>query len=204
MTKLSADFFSDRFATMPVMAILRGYSLERTLELCEVAWSLGINLVEIPLQGGGSREALRQSAELGRKNGHLVGAGTIVSVDLARAAADAGASFTVAPGLSLEVASESSTLGLPHLPGVATASDVQKAELAGYRWQKAFPASLLTAAWLTAMAGPFPNVRFVATGGIETSNALGFLTAGAGAVSLGSSFAKANSSEIKALAQTVQ
>ena len=56
----------------------------------------------------------------------------------------------------------------------------------GHTWLKAFPASLLTPAWLTAMAGPFPEARFVCTGGIDSRNARAFLDAGARGVAVGS------------------
>jgi 2-dehydro-3-deoxyphosphogluconate aldolase/(4S)-4-hydroxy-2-oxoglutarate aldolase len=67
--------------------------------------------------------------------------------------------------------------GLPHLPGVATPTEVQRAPAAGFGWLKAFPAAQLGAGWITAMHGPFPEARCVATGGIDLSNAAGFLSA---------------------------
>ena len=73
--------------------------------------------------------------------------------------------------------------------GVATASEVQAAVGIGLRWLKAFPAARLTPAWFKDMAGPFPQVRFVATGGIHAQNAAEFLAAGASVVALGSALA---------------
>jgi 2-keto-3-deoxy-6-phosphogluconate aldolase len=79
--------------------------------------------------------------------------------------------------------------GLPHLPGVGTASEVQQAYAAGCRWVKAFPAKALGAAWISAMRGPFPEVRFVATGGLRVGDAQPFLAAGASVVALGAALA---------------
>lgn len=83
----------------------------------------------------------------------------------------------------------SGELGMPHLAGVGSATEVQQASQAGLYWLKAFPARELGASWISAMKGPFPSVRCVATGGIDGENAKEFLEAGAAAVSLGAVFA---------------
>jgi 2-dehydro-3-deoxyphosphogluconate aldolase/(4S)-4-hydroxy-2-oxoglutarate aldolase len=75
---------------------------------------------------------------------------------------------------------------MPHLPGVATASEIQRALAAGFVWLKAFPATALGPAWFRAMRGPFPTVRLVATGGIDAHNAQEYLSAGALVVAVGS------------------
>jgi 2-dehydro-3-deoxyphosphogluconate aldolase/(4S)-4-hydroxy-2-oxoglutarate aldolase len=87
------------------------------------------------------------------------------------------------------VLAASLTAGLPHLPGVGTASEVQRARAAGCRWQKAFPAKPLGAGWISALHGPFPDVRFVATGGLTVADVQPFLTAGASVVALGAALA---------------
>ena len=69
----------------------------------------------------------------------------------------------------------------------------------GLTWLKAFPAAALGTGWISAMRGPFPDVRFVATGGIDSDNAAQFLAAGAGAVSLGSAFATADPAQVRGL-----
>ncbi|MGI5244133.1 hypothetical protein [Dactylosporangium sp. CA-139066] len=74
----------------------------------------------------------------------------------------------------------------PHLPGVATASEVHHALNAGCRWLKAFPAGSLGPGWLPEMRGPFPEARFVPMGGIDAGNARAYLAAGAAALGVGS------------------
>src|SRR5699024_6847497 len=98
----------------------------------------------------------------------------------------AGAAFTVAPGLDTTVVESSHTHGLPHLPGVATPSDIQCAQRLGLSWVKAFPASVLTPHWFAAMRGPFPGLKTVATGGMNATNAPEYLAAGASVVAVGS------------------
>jgi 2-dehydro-3-deoxyphosphogluconate aldolase / (4S)-4-hydroxy-2-oxoglutarate aldolase len=196
------EFFARYLRTPRVMAILRGYGPDRTLELCRQAWTLGIELVEIPVQSAADVESLRQAVVAGADLGRPVGAGTVVSPELVATAAAAGAAFTVAPGLDERVAATSRAAGLPHLPGVGTATEVHRALELGFTWQKAFPAAALGPGWVAAMLGPFPQVQLVATGGIDLANASSFLDAGAAAVSLGSAFATADAARVHHLTGT--
>jgi 2-dehydro-3-deoxyphosphogluconate aldolase/(4S)-4-hydroxy-2-oxoglutarate aldolase len=75
---------------------------------------------------------------------------------------------------------------MPPMPGVATASEVQLALKEGLTWLKVFPASVLGTGWIKAMHGPFPQARFVTTGGMDATNAGEFLRAGARVVAVGS------------------
>jgi 2-keto-3-deoxy-6-phosphogluconate aldolase len=95
----------------------------------------------------------------------------------------------VSPGTDEEVIRASLDAGLPTLPGVGTASEVQRCTKLGLSWLKAFPAAALGPGWIKAMLGPFPDVKFVATGGVSVGDAGDFLAAGARVVSLGSALA---------------
>jgi 2-dehydro-3-deoxyphosphogluconate aldolase / (4S)-4-hydroxy-2-oxoglutarate aldolase len=181
--------FAESFAELPLMAILRGFDRDTTLELCELGWDLGLRLVEIPVQSPAAVDALAAAVRLGRGRGAVVGAGTVTTPARVAAARDAGAAFTVAPGCSEPVVRASLDAGLPHLAGVATATEIQRATELGLSWVKAFPAGQLGAGWFRAMHGPFPDVRFVATGGMSVTNTSEFLEAGASAVALGSALA---------------
>ncbi|MDT9595331.1 bifunctional 4-hydroxy-2-oxoglutarate aldolase/2-dehydro-3-deoxy-phosphogluconate aldolase [Nocardioides zeae] len=178
--------FDELFARTPVMAILRGYDPGRTVALCERAWSVGIDVVEVPIQSDDAVASLGAAVRAAEAAGRVVGAGTVTSAERVRRAADAGARFTVAPGFSPEVLRASEDAGLPHLPGVATPTDVQHALGAGATWVKAFPASVLGTGWFRAVQGPFPGLPLVATGGIDADNAADYLAAGARVVAVGS------------------
>jgi 2-dehydro-3-deoxyphosphogluconate aldolase/(4S)-4-hydroxy-2-oxoglutarate aldolase len=178
--------FSDMFAAAPLMAILRGMGTERSLAVATTAWDLGIDVVELPIQKPEDIEALKTVAAAARERGKVVGAGTVLSVEHVRIASDAGAAFTVSPGFDPEVVRASSEAGMPPMPGVATATEVQLALKSGLTWLKAFPASVLGAAWIRAMHGPFPLAQFVTTGGMDAANAGEFLQAGARVVAVGS------------------
>jgi 2-dehydro-3-deoxyphosphogluconate aldolase/(4S)-4-hydroxy-2-oxoglutarate aldolase len=193
------DVFDEVFRPSPVLAILRGLDQPTTLDLCHRLWDLGVVAVEIPVQRETDLATLAAAASAGRHRRRPVGAGTVTSVELVAQVAAAGAAFTVAPGLDEHVLTACTALGLAHLPGVATGTDVQRATRLGLRWLKAFPAAQLGSAWITAMLAPFPDARFVATGGITTGNAGAFLAAGAAAVSLGGSLADADDDAIQTL-----
>ncbi|MBN9179637.1 MAG: bifunctional 4-hydroxy-2-oxoglutarate aldolase/2-dehydro-3-deoxy-phosphogluconate aldolase [Microbacterium sp.] len=169
----------------PILAILRGFDVSETVRLCHLAWDAGARLVEVPIQVRAGEDALAAAVDAGHERGLPVGAGTVTSLDRLRRARAHGAAFTVAPGFDTEVARASQDAGIPHLPGVATATEVQRALAHGFTWLKAFPAAELGPAWIAAMHGPFPEARFVATGGIAKANAARFLAAGAELVAIG-------------------
>ena len=106
----------------------------------------------------------------------IVGAGTVRSLADARAAKDAGCLFAVSPGYNSSIGLACQNIGLPLLPGVATASEIMQANSDGYRFLKFFPASAAGGIpMLKALAGPFPDVMFCPTGGISAETAPQFL-----------------------------
>lgn len=174
----------------PVMAIFRSYEPVAAVAAAEHAWDVGIGVVEVPVQVPSAFESLEAVVQAGAMRGKPVGAGTVTSIKQLHDAHRCGASFTVAPGLDEEVVAASREMDMPHLPGVSTPTEVQKALRLGLTWLKAFPASVLGTEWFKAMQGPFPHVRFVATGGIDADNAGDFLAAGARTVAVGSALSQ--------------
>ena len=118
----------------------------------------------------------------------VVGAGTVRSSADAQAAVMAGARFAVSPGYTHQLGKACHDLGLPLLPGVATASEILAAQEDGYGALKFFPAIQAGgAAMLKAWQGPFGDVRFCPTGGVTAANA-GELLALANVVCVGGSW----------------
>nr|WP_255671800.1 bifunctional 4-hydroxy-2-oxoglutarate aldolase/2-dehydro-3-deoxy-phosphogluconate aldolase [Glycomyces amatae] len=171
------------------MAIWRGLPADETVALSERLWDAGVDLVEVPIGQPGQEAALAAAVEAAGPRGHAVGAGTVVSLGHVERAAAAGAAYTIAPGLNPAVLEASHAAGMPHLPGVATASEVGLARELGCRWVKVFPASALGPDWFKAMRGPFPDVRFVATGGVDPDSVGVYLNAGASVIGMGSALA---------------
>ncbi|WP_336629771.1 MULTISPECIES: bifunctional 4-hydroxy-2-oxoglutarate aldolase/2-dehydro-3-deoxy-phosphogluconate aldolase [unclassified Microbacterium] len=185
MTAHAAEF-EEIFAGPPLMAILRGMGVEKSLTVAETAWSLGIASVEVPLQTPEDEVALREVAARGRERGKSVGAGTIVAAEQVDRAVAAGASYLVSPGFDPALARLAADRGVPLLPGVATPTEVQLALAHGVSWLKAFPARWLGCEWFSLIRGPFPQVRFVATGGLDAGNVGAFLDAGVRVAAVGS------------------
>lgn len=175
------DFFRDRLADVPIVAILRGLSPEDSVAEARSAWDLGIRLVEVTLQDESGYAAL-EAVVGAAPDGYEVGAGTVTTAGQLRRAVQHGARFGIAPGLDVETvesALDPDGEDTPFLPGVATASELQTAQGLGTRVVKAFPASLLTSAWFSAMAAPFPQMGLIATGGVSADTSGDFLSAGA-------------------------
>lgn len=180
------DWFEEAFAGAPLMAILRGMGVERSAALATTAWDLGLDSVEVPLQTDEDERALREVVRLGAGRGKVVGAGTIITVEQVDRARDAGAAYLVSPGIDPAVVRAAQDRGIPILPGVSTPSEVQLGVSLGLTWLKAFPAEWLGVGWFRHIRGPFPQVRFVATGGLDAGNAGSFLEAGVRVAAVGS------------------
>jgi len=196
------DWFDTAFAGAPLMAILRGMGVERSVRLSETAWDLGIDSVEVPLQTDEDERALRAVVAEAGARGKIVGAGTIITPGQVALAAEAGAAYLVSPGLDPVVVRAAQDAGIPILPGVATPSEVQLAVSLGLTWLKAFPATWLGSGWFKHIRGPFPQVRFVATGGLDASNVEEYLAAGVRVTAVGSALEDA--SQLERLAEVLR
>ncbi len=195
----SDDWFASEFADTQVMVILRGLGASASLRLAERAWAAGVRSVEIPVQRPDNVSALANVVAAARERGLTVGAGTVVRVEQVEIAVRAGAAYAVSPGVDEDVIRACLDAGLPTLPGVATASDIQRCSRLDLRWLKAFPAAQLGPGWITAMHGPYPDAVFVATGAVTVDNGPDFLAAGARVIALGS--ALADPSQVDALSR---
>jgi 2-dehydro-3-deoxyphosphogluconate aldolase / (4S)-4-hydroxy-2-oxoglutarate aldolase len=133
----------------------------------------GLPCAEITLRTDTALESLRALAE---NPDLLVGAGTVLRPGQVEAALQAGARYIVSPGFSPSVVSECQHAGVPVLPGVATATEIQAALDAGLETVKFFPAEAAGGlAVLKALAAPFRGVRFVPTGGITADGLATYL-----------------------------
>lgn len=128
-------------------------------------------------------EALAKSAD---DLGALVGAGTVLSTRAAQAAVDAGAAFIVMPHTDTELVAWCASRGMPCFPGALSPSEILAAWSAGASAVKLFPASAVGPGYLKQIAGPFPDIPIVPTGGVSAENAGDWIAAGAVAVGMGS------------------
>jgi 2-dehydro-3-deoxyphosphogluconate aldolase/(4S)-4-hydroxy-2-oxoglutarate aldolase len=141
-------------------------------ELGAALQAAGANTVEITFRSAAAAEAIKVFAD----QGFIVGAGTVRSHEHAEQAAAAGASFAVSPGLDRDIIERCADLGLTPLPGIATASELTAALALGISTVKLFPAEVGGgAALIQALAAPFPDARYVPTGGLNAENAKSYL-----------------------------
>jgi 2-dehydro-3-deoxyphosphogluconate aldolase / (4S)-4-hydroxy-2-oxoglutarate aldolase len=133
----------------------------------------GLPVAEVTFRTAAAADALRV---LALDPDLLVGAGTVVRPEQVDLAASAGARFVVTPGFSTRVVARCRELDMPVIPGVATATEVIEALDHGCELLKFFPAETSGGlAMLRALHGPFPEVRFIPTGGIGRANAAEYL-----------------------------
>lgn len=151
--------------------------LQRVADAVPLARALvagGVKVLEITLRTPVALECMRAIARDVPEA--IVGAGTIRTVQDAKAALEAGCRFGVSPGYTRDIGLACRDIGLPLLPGVATASEVMAANADGYGFLKFFPATAAGGIpMLKALAGPFADVVFCPTGGITPETAPQFL-----------------------------
>ena len=132
--------------------------------------------------------ALEVVAELARHHPHMiVGAGTVLDLETARRCLDAGARFLTSPGLDLSVVEFGRAEKVAVWPGVLTPSEVMAARKAGCEMVKVFPCAQVGGPkYIHALARPFPDIGFIASGGVTQTTALEFILSGAAALGIGS------------------
>jgi 2-dehydro-3-deoxyphosphogluconate aldolase/(4S)-4-hydroxy-2-oxoglutarate aldolase len=161
---------------MRVCRIIPVATLDNPATASAVASALlegGISCIEIAFRRPGAAEALRAAREAGDI---LVGAGTVLSIEQAKAAQQAGADFAVAPGTNESVVSHCMEVGLPFFPGVATPTEIDRARELGLKVVKVFPAAQVGGpSFLRAVSATYPDVGFIPTGGITVENLRDYL-----------------------------
>jgi 2-dehydro-3-deoxyphosphogluconate aldolase/(4S)-4-hydroxy-2-oxoglutarate aldolase len=164
----------DLLGLAPVIPVVVVEDLEDAVPLARALVAGGLPAIEVTLRTPAGAAAIeRIAAEV---EGAVVGAGTVVSARQAEASVAAGARFLVSPGTTPALLGALADTGVPFLPGVATASDVVGLLERDVTVAKLFPAAASGGiATLRAFAGPFPQLRFCPTGGIDATTAPDYL-----------------------------
>ena len=134
----------------------------------------GINCAEITFRTACAREAIEYACK--HYPDMQIGAGTVINAEQCKQALEAGATFIVSPGLSVDVAKICKQNEVPYYPGCVTPTEIMQALDLGITTVKFFPANVyggLKA--LKALSAPFPQVKFIPTGGVDRSNIDEFL-----------------------------
>lgn len=184
MSKKTAQL--DRMARSGVVAVLRANDGSLLIDAAEALLRGGVEVLEVTFTVPKAHRVIEQMADaLGDRI--LLGAGTVLDPETARAALLAGAEYIVSPTLNLDVIRLCRRYDKAILPGALTPTEVLTAWEAGADVVKIFPSDLTGPAYLKALAGPLPQVRMMPTGGVNLETAAAFLNAGAFALGIGSS-----------------
>lgn len=167
-----------------VVAVVRLDSGDQLVKVAEALQAGGISAIEFTVPTPGALEMIRQAAaHFG--DAVLMGAGTVLDPETARAAILSGAQFIVTPALNLKTIELCHRYGKPIIPGAMTPTEILTAWEAGADLVKVFPADSLGPPYLKAVLAPLPQVRLAPTGGISADNAADYLRAGATALGVG-------------------
>lgn len=158
----------------PIVPVIVIEEASIAVDLARALVDGGLSALEVTLRTPAAPAAIEAIANAVPEA--AIGAGTLRLPGDAALARDAGATFAVSPGYTRELGAACAEVGLPLLPGVATASELMLAYADGYRFCKFFPAVAAGGVpVLKALAGPFPDVLFCPTGGITEASARDFL-----------------------------
>jgi 2-dehydro-3-deoxyphosphogluconate aldolase/(4S)-4-hydroxy-2-oxoglutarate aldolase len=172
-----------------IVAVVRSPDSQQLVEVARALANGGVTVVEITMTVPGALDVLRQVRQnLGDRL--LLGAGTILDPETARAALLAGAEYLVTPTLNLEVIRLCQRYSKLIMPGAFTPTEILTAWEAGADVVKVFPAEVVGPAFFRALRGPLPQVRLMPTGGVDLTTAADFLRAGAFCLGVGSQLAE--------------
>jgi 2-dehydro-3-deoxyphosphogluconate aldolase/(4S)-4-hydroxy-2-oxoglutarate aldolase len=169
-----------------IVAILRAPSSEQLINVARALFEGGIDVIEVTFTVPDALEVLAAvKKEMGSRV--LLGAGTVLDPETARAALLAGAEFIVAPVVNLDVIRLCKRYDKPVMPGAFTPTEILTAWEAGADLIKVFPSDSVGPGYIKALRGPFPQIRLMPTGGVNLQTLPDFVKAGACAVGVGSS-----------------
>lgn len=176
-----------------LVAVVRAKNLEQGEKVVDAIIKGGINFIEITMtmDEGNPVEFIQLMSNKYRSNPDVViGAGTVLDPETARAVILAGANYVVSPGLNVETIKLCNRYRVPMLPGVMTPTEAITALEAGCDVIKVFPGNIVGPAAISSFKGPLPQGEFMPSGGVDVDNVDKWLKAGACAVGTGSSLTK--------------
>lgn len=175
-----------------IVPVVRASNSQQALLAADAVCAGGIPIVEITMTVPGAIDVI---AQLARTVGDtvLIGAGTVLDADTARKCISAGAKFIVSPGFDRETADLVWREGRLMMAGALTPTEIMAAWKAGADFVKIFPCgSVGGAKYIRALRGPFPQVPFIPTGGVNLETAGDFIRAGAAALGVGGELVQAD------------
>lgn len=180
-TKLVSQLHASR-----LVAVVRSKSAEEAMELAQAVALGGIEFIEITFTVPGALDVI---TALARDKRVHVGAGTVLAPQQAERAINAGAEFVVSPSLELNLIGICHGANIACFPGAATPTEIIAARRAHADLVKIFPADLIGGPYfIKQMQGPFPEVRYMVSGGVSQKNVQDYVRAGVTGICLGSAY----------------
>jgi 2-dehydro-3-deoxyphosphogluconate aldolase/(4S)-4-hydroxy-2-oxoglutarate aldolase len=174
-----------RIRDIGVIPVVRASSAGEAIQVVEAIRAGGVSLLEITMTVPGAVQVIET---LAKKFGDeaIVGAGTVLDPETARACIDAGAKFIVSPALNLETIAFCRTHDVAVMPGALTPTEIVTAWNAGSDFVKVFPCGAMGgASYIKSLKAPLPQIELVPTGGVTLETAASFIQAGAAAIGVG-------------------
>lgn len=178
-----------RFKKLPIMGILRGIDEHHVEPLMGMVMASGLETIEITMNTANAPRLIRKAVKFAGKS-LVIGAGTVLTVDDAIAALDAGATFIVSPVLVPPVMEYCRKYSIPVFPGAFSPQEIYNAWRMEAAMVKVFPAKMLGPDYFKEIKGPFKDIELLACSGVTPENMNTYLASGASAVSFGASVFK--------------
>lgn len=173
-----------------VVAVIRAESKEAAIKIIEAVKRGGIKSIEITMTVPGAIDIINELSETYRGEDVLIGAGTVLDPETARACILAGAEFVVSPCLSIDTIKMCNRYGVAVIPGVMTVTEIVQALEYGVEILKVFPGNAYGPSIISSFKAPIPQADFMPTGGVNLDNVDKWIKAGAIAVGTGSDLTK--------------
>lgn len=168
-----------------VIAVIRLKDRNKLLKVVEAISAGGVKCIEITMTVPGAVDMIRELSDKVPKD-VILGAGTVTDVQTANDVINAGAKFVVGPVLNADIIALCRKRGVVVMPGCFTPTEIHAAWKAGADIVKVFPATSLGPRYFKDIAGPFPEIRLMPTGGVTIDNVGEWIQSGAVAVGIGS------------------
>jgi 2-dehydro-3-deoxyphosphogluconate aldolase/(4S)-4-hydroxy-2-oxoglutarate aldolase len=180
-----------RILDVGVIAIVRVASAEQAVDVCGAVARGGVKAIEVTMTVPGAIDAIKEFRKQSSDD-ILLGAGTVLDPETARAVILAGADFIVSPNLNVDVIKMSHRYAKVVIPGTFTPTEILAAWDAGADIVRVFPAGVVGPQYLKDIKGPFPQIRLTPTGGVNLENTPDFIRAGAACVSVATALVDKN------------
>jgi 2-dehydro-3-deoxyphosphogluconate aldolase/(4S)-4-hydroxy-2-oxoglutarate aldolase len=168
-----------------LVAVVRADNSEQAARIADACVEGGVAAIEITFTVPGAAAVIQDLARLYKSGAILIGAGTVLDPETARAAILAGAQYVVGPSLNVDTARLCNRYQVPYMPGAGSVRDVVEAMECGADIVKVFPGETLGPAFVKAIKGPLPQASLMPTGGVGLENVAEWIKAGCVAVGVG-------------------